>query len=150
MEKGKALYRRYREPILYVVFGVLTTLVSFVSYWIFVDLFRVHYMAATVLSWIVSVTFAYATNRRWVFESRAHGLRAICLEAARFYACRLFSGVLEMGLMYGGVDLLHINDKVVKLAANGIVIVTNYVLSKWIVFRKKRAVDESTERGYNK
>ena len=52
--------------------------------------------------------------------------------------------------MYGGVDLLRINDKVVKLAANVIVIIANYVLSKLIVFRKKRAVDESVERDYNK
>ena len=150
MEKWKALYSRYRELILYVVFGGLTTLVSFVSYWIFVDLFHIYYMAATVLSWIVSVTFAYVTNRKWVFESRAHGFRAVCLEAASFYACRLVSGVLEMGLMYGGVDLLRLNDKVVKLAANVIVIIANYILSKLIVFRKKRAVDESVERDYNK
>ncbi len=143
MNQWKGLWDKYREIILYVVFGGLTTLVSFFSYWCFVDLFHIPYMASTALSWIVSVTFAYCTNRRWVFESRAHGLRAVGLEAARFFACRLFSGFLEMGLMFAGVDLLHINDKVVKLAANVIVILTNYILSKWLVFRKKRGVDES-------
>ena len=73
------LCEKYRELLLYVVFGGLTTLVSFVSYWIFADGFHIHYMASTVLSWIVSVTFAYVTNRRWVFESRAHGFRAVCV-----------------------------------------------------------------------
>lgn len=143
MERWKALWAKYRELALYVVFGGLTTLVSFFSYWCFVDVFHIPYMVSTALSWVVSVTFAYVTNRRWVFESRAHGLRAIFLEAVRFFACRLFSGVLEMGLMFTGVDLLHINDKAVKLAANVVVIVTNYILSKWIVFHRKRGVDES-------
>ena len=129
MEKIKVLCEKYRELLLYVVFGGLTTLVSFVSYWIFADGFHIHYMASTVLSWIVSVTFAYVTNRRWVFESRAHGFRAVCMEIVRFYACR--------------VDLLHLNDKAVKLVANVIVVIANYVLSKLIVFRKKRGVDES-------
>lgn len=143
MKKLKALCIKYRELLLYVVFGGLTTLVSFVSYWIFADGFHIHYMVSTVLSWIVSVTFAYVTNRIWVFESRAHGFRAVCMEIVRFYACRLFSGVLEMGLMYVGVDLLRVNDKAVKLVANVIVVIANYVLSKLFVFRKKRGVDES-------
>lgn len=144
MKKIKECFNKYREPILYVVFGGLTTLVSFAAYWILVDGFHVHYMVSTVLSWIISVTFAYITNRRWVFQSRAHGFRAILTEMASFYACRLASGFLEMGLMFVGVDLLRINDKVVKLIANVIVVITNYILSKLIVFRKKRDIDEST------
>lgn len=149
MDKIKTLFVKYRELLLYVVFGGLTTVVSFVSYWFFVDALHIHYMTATMLSWIVSVTFAYVTNRKWVFESRAQGLAPVLLEMLRFYACRLASGLLEMGLMFIGVDLLHLNDKLVKLFANVIVVITNYVLSKLIVFRKKRGVDESARRGYN-
>lgn len=145
MEKMKALLLRYRELILYVVFGGLTTLVSIASYWVIVDFLHVHYMAATVLSWVISVTFAYLTNRRWVFQSRASGARAILREAVSFYACRLASGALEMGIMFVGVDLLHVNDKVVKICANVVIVITNYILSKWIVFRKKSSVDESTQ-----
>lgn len=145
MEKLWTLFKKYREPVLYIFFGGLTTVVSFISYWIFVDVCYIHYMVSTVLSWIVSVTFAYVTNRRWVFESRARGLRAVLLEMVSFYACRLASGFMEMGLMFAGVDLLHINDKLVKLFANVLVIIANYVLSKWLVFRKKQSVDESAQ-----
>ena len=86
MEKWKALYNRYRELILYVVFGGLTTLVSFVSYWIFVDLFHIYYMAATVLSWIVSVTgngclkAVRTAFARYVWKRRA-SMRAGCFPA---------------------------------------------------------------------
>ena len=131
------LYERYRELINYLIVGGLTTVVSFLSYWVFVDVFHIHYMVSTVLSWIVSVTFAYVTNRKWVFESHARGAGAVLKEMLGFYACRIASGIMEMGMMYVGVDLLHINDKGVKLAANVIVIIANYVLSKLIVFRKK-------------
>ena len=131
------IVKKYKEPILYIFFGGLTTVVSFLSYWVFVDVFHIHYMVSTVLSWIVSVTFAYVTNRKWVFESHARGAGAVLKEMLGFYACRIASGIMEMGMMYVGVDLLHINDKGVKLAANVIVIIANYVLSKLIVFRKK-------------
>lgn len=143
MKKLWTLFVKYREPILYVIFGGLTTVVSFVSYWMFVDLCHIHYMIATALSWVISVTFAYVTNRKWVFESRAQGLKAIFVELISFYACRLASGFMEMGLMFVGVDLLRINDKLVKIFANVLVIIANYVLSKLFVFRKKRSVDES-------
>lgn len=137
LEKLKALLKKYREPILYIVFGGLTTVVSFLSYWFFADVFRIHYMVSTVLSWIVSVSFAYVTNRRWVFESRARGVKAILWEMACFFACRITSGLMEMAFMFVGVDLLHVNDKIVKLIANVFVILANYVLSKWFVFRRK-------------
>lgn len=145
MEKIKALFVQYREIVLYVFFGGLTTLVSIASYWILVDFLHMHYMAATVLSWILSVTFAYVTNRKWVFLSRAHGFLPVLRELVLFYAARLLSGVMEMGLMFGGVSILHLNDKAVKIFANVLVIIANYILSKCFVFRKKHDVDESEQ-----
>lgn len=76
MGKIKELLIKYKELVLYVVFGVLTTVVSYVSYWIFTDFLHIPYMVSTALSWVLSVTFAYVTNRKWVFESRAHWLCA--------------------------------------------------------------------------
>lgn len=143
MNKLIDLYRKYKELILYVVFGGLTTAVSFVSYWVFADLFHIYYMAATVLSWVVAVTFAYVTNRKWVFESKVSGVLPVLREMASFFASRLASGGMELFLMFAGVDLLHINDKLVKLFANVLVVIANYILSKLIVFRGKEKVDES-------
>ena len=65
---------KYRELILYVVFGVLTTLVNWVSYWLLADLLHVDYMAATFIAQVLSILFAYVTNRRWVFESKVRGV----------------------------------------------------------------------------
>ena len=120
MGKIKELLIKYKELVLYVVFGVLTTVVSYVSYWIFTDFLHIPYMVSTALSWVLSVTFAYVTNRKWVFASR------------------IASGFMEMGMMFIGVDLLHVNDKIVKLVANVFVILANYILSKLVVFRKKK------------
>ena len=124
MGKIKELLIKYKELVLYVVFGVLTTVVSYVSYWIFTDFLHIPYMVSTALSWVLSVTFAYVTNRKW--------------EAAKFFASRIASGFMEMGMMFIGVDLLHVNDKIVKLVANIFVILANYILSKLVVFRKKK------------
>ena len=135
MGKIKELLIKYKEMVLYVVFGVLTTVVSYASYCIFTDFLH---MVSTALSWVLSVTFAYVTNRKWVFESRAHGFVPILMEAAKFFASRIASGFMEMGMMFIGVDLLHVNDKIVKLVANVFVILANYILSKLVVFRKKK------------
>ena len=64
MGKIKELLIKYKELVLYVVFGVLTTVVSYVSYWIFTDFLHIPYMVSTALSWVLSVTFAYVTRAR--------------------------------------------------------------------------------------
>ena len=87
MGKIKELLIKYKELVLYVVFGVLTTVVSYASYWIFTDFLHIPYMVSTALSWVLSVTFAYVTNRKWVFESRAHGFVPILTEP---YYVRLY------------------------------------------------------------
>ncbi len=131
----KAFFSKYREMILYVFFGGLTTLVNWGLYWILTSVFPVPYLWATAIAQIASILFAYVTNRSWVFESKAAGAKSILLEMAKFFACRGFSFVLDLGCMYVGVDLLHWNDKWMKLISNVIVICVNYVLSKVFVFR---------------
>ncbi len=124
-----------RQILSYLIFGVLTTLVNIVSYKV-LSLF-INYLAANVLAWIISVVFAYITNRKYVFKSTATGSRLLG-EAAAFLGARVFSGVIDMAIMYCGVTLLAKDDNIVKLAANVIVIVLNYILGKWVVFVKKQ------------
>lgn len=128
---------KYRELILYVVFGVLTTLVNWVSYWLLADLLHVDYMAATFIAQVLSILFAYVTNRRWVFESKVRGVKGVALEMAKFFGARGASLVLDLAAMYLGVTLLRIDDKLMKLIANGIIIAANYVFSKLFVFKKQ-------------
>lgn len=136
MEKIKTLYLKYKELILYVFFGGLTTLVNWGGYWILADVFGVPYLWATAIAQILSILFAYVTNRIWVFESKAKGFSAIFWEMVRFFGCRGASFVLDLVCMRVGVGGLHINDKVMKLLSNVIVIVVNYVFSKVFVFSK--------------
>ena len=128
---------KYRELILYVVFGVLTTLVNWVSYWLLADLLHVDYMAATFIAQVLSILFAYVTNRRWVFESKVRGVKGVALEMAMFFGARGASLVLDLAAMYLGVTLLRIDDKLMKLISNGIIIAANYVFSKLFVFKKQ-------------
>ncbi len=156
--------KEHREISLYIFFGGLTTVVSFVSYFVFREIFpdensvpgflkwtfnlasflgtESGTVLPTVLSWVCSVTFAYITNRIWVFESRCRGFLQILAEAASFYGGRVFTLVLEILIMYLCVDLPGIHNKLyelaVKLGANVVVLVLNYVLSKLFVFRMKK------------
>ena len=132
----KQLFVKYRELILYVFFGGLTTLVNWGLYWLLANPLGVPYLWATAIAQIASILFAYVTNRIWVFQSKARGFREVSLEMLRFFGARGVSFFLDLGCMYVGVDLLHINDTWVELLANILVIIANYVFSKVFVFRK--------------
>lgn len=145
MDTIKKLFDRYRELIAYVLFGGVTTVVNIVSY---------NALAAVGLStgvangiaWVLSVLVAYITNRIWVFHSKNTGAAA-AKEFASFVGCRLGSGVLDEGIMIFGVDWLgprvvapaHLRwwGFGVKVFANIIVMILNYVFSKWFIFKKK-------------
>ncbi len=133
-----SLYKKYEEVINYLIIGVLTTLVSLCTYYaltytVLDSSNALEMQIANVISWIVSVTFAYFTNRSFVFKSKN---KMSIKEAFGFYMSRVTTLLLDMGLMYLFVTILSFNDKLVKLVVQVIVIVLNYVLSKFIVFKK--------------
>ena len=133
----KALWHKYRSLILYVFFGGCTTLVNVLVYTGGTRLLRLDEMWANAAAWALSVLFAYLTNRRWVFGSRARGLGPILREAASFFAARVATGLLDQVIMFLCVKALAWHDLWVKIGSNILVIILNYVLSKWVVFRKK-------------
>lgn len=159
----KSLYLEYKEIANYIIFGVLTTVVSFVSYYIFRNIFPDENSvpeflrwvfnltavfgteSATVLpvfsSWICSVTFAYVTNRVWVFESREKGGRAV-LECLKFYGARVLTLFVDILIMFLLVDLTGISGALWEFFAKAVssvfVLVLNYILSKVLVFRGKK------------
>lgn len=133
------LYKKYRELISYLIVGGLTTVVSLGVYYGCVLTFldpevAVQLQAANVLSWIAAVTFAYFTNRKYVFESKNENRLQ---EAAAFYGSRVTTLLLDMLCMFLMVTLMGWNDKVAKLIVQVLVTVANYILSKFLVFRKK-------------
>ena len=85
----------------------------------------------------MAVLFAYVVNRKWVFHSEAHTTQDICKEMVSFFGYRLATGIADWLCMFVFVDLLHANDVLIKMAANILVCVLNYVASKFIIFKKK-------------
>ena len=83
-----------------MLFGGLTTLVNWGGYWILKDFFGTPYLAASAAAYLLSVLFAYVTNRIWVFESKVHGFRGVALEMLRFFGCRGASLLLDLGAMW--------------------------------------------------
>lgn len=137
MEKIKLLYQRYRELINYLFFGVLTTVVNYVTYLVLAPFFTLT-TVPTVVAWILSVLFAYLTNRRYVFCSHTVGKDAL-KEASGFFMARVMSGVLDVAIMWVFVDLIGFNDLLIKLLSNVVVVVFNYIASKMVVFSKKKS-----------
>lgn len=134
MKKVIDLYKKYEEIINYLIVGGMTTLVSISIYALFTKCFHINYMIANVISWIISVLFAYVTNRIFVFKSKSEN---IVLEIYQFFKYRIFSFLIEIFLMYVFVELINIDDMISKVIVQIIVIVLNYVFSKLFVFKKE-------------
>ena len=135
-EKALSLLKKYKEMILYLIFGGLTTLINILIYELFSKVFDVQYLVSNGIAWAVAVLFAFVTNRLYVFESKSKDAKVIGRQFVSFIGARLFTGLLDMLLMYIFIDLIHWNDTVVKIGANVVVIVLNYVFSKLWIFRK--------------
>lgn len=130
--KGNSAGSNIKEIALYLVFGLLTTTLSIALYWFLTRLCMFGYYAANTLSWIGAVTFAYITNKQFVFADAGNVIK----KAIVFYSSRIFTLVVEQVVMYVMVELLSVNDLITKMSAQVLVVVLNYIFSKFIVFRK--------------
>lgn len=125
-----------REVINYLVFGVLTTLVNIISYWVLAKGFDLDYKLATTIAWILSVLFAYVTNKKYVFQSERTDLTTVVKEFGSFVFFRLLSYLVDIALMVVLVEWVRTDDLVAKIIANVVVVVMNYFASKLVIFRK--------------
>lgn len=133
----KEFWQKRKEVILYLVFGGLTTLVNLAVYFVCDNWFHWGTIASTIIAWFLSVLFAFITNKLLVFESRDRTTKTLLYESISFFACRLFSGVLDLFIMWLTVDVFHWNNMLMKIISNVIVVILNYIFSKLIIFRKK-------------
>lgn len=129
----KNIIQKNKEIIMYLVFGVLTTVVNIVVYYIFSNLLHMNYLFSNAMAWFLSVLFAYVTNRKYVFNSKNN---QIIKEAISFFGSRLATGIMDMMLMWFLVNFNIVNDVVAKVVVNVIVVILNYILSKLVVFKK--------------
>ena len=159
-KKQKKLFGKYKEIIMYIIFGVATTLVRWVTQWLFTSIFEnalpkeeIHIwfleykstgvFVATLLSWLAAVIFAYITNKLWVFESKSWKPSIAIKEFWQFFLSRAITGVIEIVgvfLLVGvGVDQIVIPKESMDatILMSGIIMVLNYILSKLIVFKEK-------------
>ena len=134
--KIKKLIAQNREIISYLIVGLLTTLVSLSTYFICTHTFLNPEDAFEILiSWFFSVTFAYITNRIFVFKSQS---KNYIKEIFSFFTSRMATLLMDMGIMFFIVTLMHYNDGIGKLISQVVVIVANYVLSKVFVFKGEK------------
>lgn len=137
IQKIKDLCIKYKEVLLYLIFGGLTTVVSLASFWVCTYPLRINVLISNVISWICAVTFAYFTNAKWVFEARPATRGEAFRQFVSFYAGRLATLGVEEAILLVFVTLLHGNEMIVKVIAQVVVVVLNYVVSKLFVFRKQ-------------
>lgn len=132
----KEYYEKYRQIILYLIFGAGTTLVNIVVYYICGHIFNLSISFSTVLAWILSVLFAYLTNKIWVFDSKHKNVKDILIELMRFISCRLTTGLMDLVIMVVFCTWLGFNDLFIKIVSNILVVILNYIFSKLIIFKK--------------
>lgn len=134
MEILRELYKKYREQIMYLFFGGLTTLVNWLTYALLTHGSDHNKIIAESVAWFASVLFAFFTNKFFVFERKTN--EHILREFAAFFGARVFSGLIEIGGFALFVSVFDFNDWIVKISISIIVVITNYVLSKFLIFKK--------------
>ena len=149
MNKLKKLLINYKEPIAYLIFGILTTLVNIIVYYLFADVWNMHYLLSNIIAWITSVLFAFITNKLFVFDSKSWQGKVVVAEMGSFFFARVATGVLDMVFMWLLIDIMTIDvlfvstglaqtisgEMFAKVFVNVIVVILNYIASKLWIFR---------------
>lgn len=119
--------------ISYLICGILTTAVNFVIYFTLTQWFCISYLISNAIAWVLSVLFAFVTNKKFVFYiNNKNG--NFWREITYFFSCRFLSGALDMGFMFLLVTILSVNDAISKVLVGIFVVVFNYLVSKLIIF----------------
>ena len=133
----KKLLEKYRDILTYLFFGVLTTAVNYLVYLPCYNFLGWSAGLSNIVAWIVAVAFAFITNKPFVFNSHDWSWNVVWPELTKFLGCRIGSGVLETGILFLTVDFLGWDGNVMKLITAVLVIILNYIGSKFLVFKKK-------------
>lgn len=130
-------YKKNKEVLLYLFFGGLTFLVSVFTYAYFNVTMGINELIANIISWVIAVTFAFITNRIWVFQAPTNTFVEFVKQLISFFLGRVVTLVIEEIMLLVFISILGFDSMVVKIVAQVVVIVLNYVISKLVVFRKK-------------
>lgn len=153
MDKIKDLIIKYKEVILYIVFGAVTTVANLLAFLLSeLILGQDLYLVSNAIAWVVGVAVAYITNKLWVFESKSWKFKVLLKEIPEFVGARLFSFGVEEAGMWLFVDVIGFGEKslsilgfvitgslIAKILLSVIVVIMNYFFSKFIIFKKKKS-----------
>ena len=137
LSKFRNLIQKYWDILVYLFFGVLTTIVNYAVY---LPLYNYLHFSATlsnIISWVAAVAFAYLTNKPFVFKSHDWSAKVVIPELTKFVMCRIGSGFAETLIIFLTVDVLRWDGNIMKLLTSVLVVVLNYIASKLFVFRKR-------------
>lgn len=132
-----------KETISYLIFGVLTTIINIVVFWFaerelaFIMSEDAASLVGNVIAWVISVAFAFVTNKLFVFESKSMSFKVVMAELTGFVIARLLSLAFDEGFMFVAIVLLGMNSLLAKIISNVFVVIINYVLSKFFIFKNK-------------
>ena len=140
IEKVKNLVKKVlsdKEMIRYLIIGVLTTVVNYVTYWVCTRLVGADELTANWIAWVAAVAFAYVTNKLYVFESHTSSMKALLIEMFNFVLARVVSLFADQAIIWLMVKKMGLYDMFCKLVSNVVVIAMNYVFSKLVIFKKR-------------
>ncbi|MCP0886848.1 GtrA family protein [Ligilactobacillus sp. WILCCON 0076] len=133
----KTYFIKYKSVISYLFFGGLTTLINLVVFQICSANLHMYYQLANLIAWLLSVLFAFFTNKVWVFGSEYTTVSAFLIEMWWFFFYRIISLGFDAGIMYIGVSILQANKLATKLVDQIIIVILNYFFSKVFIFKKR-------------
>ena len=141
----KTLWDKYKSFVDYLFSGVVTTIVNLATFQILSCLIHWNYEVATVIAWFVSVLVAYFTNKVWVFGSHYTTVSDFITELFRFFFYRALTLVIDIVITFVGISVLGFKDPlgkfIVKVIDNVIVVVANYIVSKWLIFNNNKKIE---------
>ena len=133
----KKILLKNQNILVYLFFGVLTTVVNYIVYLPLLNLAGLSAALSNILAWIVAVAFAYLTNKPFVFKSHDWSMQTVLPELTKFVTCRMTSGILETIIILVTVDIFGWNGNLWKLLTSVLVVILNYFFSKLLVFKGK-------------
>jgi putative flippase GtrA len=129
--------KKHREIIVYGLVGAGTTIINFGTYYLYTNIFGIHYLVSNIMAWISAFAFAFLANKIWVFESKSFKRNLVLKQLTSFFFARVSTGIMDNCLMFVFVDLVGLDDLVSKVIDTIISITFNYILSKFWIFRKE-------------
>lgn len=132
----KKAFNQYKGVIRYLFFGICTTIINIMSYYACTYMIGWTVVSSTVVSWLLAVSFAFITNKIWVFESKTWNKGSVIKEVLSFFLCRILTGVLDLIIMIVSVKILGWSDILMKAISNIAVIMLNYIASRLFIFRR--------------